>query len=84
MAGTTVVRQGEPGDRFYLVLTGELEVMQQGRGRRGLLRPGDTFGEVALALRVPRTATVRALTDVSLASCDRPTFDELVLPVFSD
>lgn len=83
-AGTVVVREGEPGARFYLVLSGELEVTQDGRGRRGLLGPGDTFGEVALAMHLPRTATVRALTDVSLASCDRAVFDEVVRPVYSD
>jgi CRP-like cAMP-binding protein len=81
-AGTTIVREGEPGDDFYVVLEGELEVTQAGRGRRRLLGPGDTFGEVSLAMGVMRTATVRALTDVVLARCDRDTFDELVLPIF--
>jgi CRP-like cAMP-binding protein len=81
-AGTTIVREGEAGDDFYVVLEGELEVTQVGRGRRRLLGPGDTFGEVSLAMGVMRTATVTALTDVLLASCDQDTFDELVLPVF--
>jgi CRP-like cAMP-binding protein len=84
VAGTTIVREGDPGERFYLVLEGELEVTQAGRGHRGAIGPGDTFGEVALAMGMPRTATVRALTDASLASCDRATFDEVVRPVFSD
>jgi len=84
VAGTSVVREGEPGERFYLVLEGELEVTQVGRGQRGLIGPGDTFGEVALAMGVARTATVRALTDATLSSCDRATFDEVVRPVFSD
>ena len=83
-AGTTVVREGEPGDRFYLVLAGELDVTQDGRGRRRTLGPGVTFGEVALAMGVLRTATVRAVTAASLASCDRATFDEIVRPLFSD
>jgi ATP-binding cassette, subfamily B, bacterial len=48
-----------------------------------VLRPGDYFGEVALALDVPRTATVRALTPATVASCDRETFDELIWPLFS-
>ena len=51
---------------------------------RRLLKPGDYFGEVALALDVPRTATVRAVTPATVASCDRATFDELVRPLFSD
>jgi CRP-like cAMP-binding protein len=83
-AGTVVVRQGEPGDRFFLVLEGELEVTQDGRGRRRLLGPGETFGEVALAMGVARTATVSALTEAVVASCDRATFDEIVRPIFSE
>ena len=83
-AGSAVVREGEPGDRFYAVLSGLLAVSQQALGPRRLLRPGDTFGEVALALGVPRTASVRALVPSVVASCDRATFDELVRPLFAD
>lgn len=83
-AGSTVVREGEPGDRFYIVLSGLMAVTQEERGERRLLRPGDTFGEVALAMNVPRTATVRALVPVVVASCDRETFDELLRPLFAD
>lgn len=82
-AGEAVVRQGEEGDRFYVVLSGMLSVRQEGRGERRLLRPGDYFGEIALAVEIPRTATVSALTPAVVASCDRATFDELVRPVFS-
>ena len=82
--GKAVVTEGEPGDRFYVVLSGMLTVTQTSRGARGMLRPGDYFGEVAAALSVPRTATVRALTPAVVASCDRETFDELVRPLFAD
>ena len=82
--GQLVVRQGEPGDRFYIVLSGLFDVLQDERGERGLLRPGDYFGEVALALKIPRTATVRALTPAVVASCDQATFDELLRPLFAD
>jgi CRP-like cAMP-binding protein len=82
--GASVVREGEPGDRFYVVLSGVLEVAQQSLGRRGVLRPGDHFGEVALAVGVPRTATVRSITPATLASCDRATFDEFLRPLFAD
>ena len=82
--GETVVRQGEPADRFYVVLSGLLNVTQEGRGERRVLRPGDTFGEVALAMRIPRTASVRALTPAAVASCDSETFDDLLRPLFAD
>ena len=82
--GSAVIREGEAGDRFYVVLSGMLTVSQQARGPQGILRPGDYFGEVALAMGMPRTASVRALTPVTVASCDRATFDELVRPLFAD
>ena len=75
--GTAVVREGDPGDRFYVVFAGMLSVSQRDLGNQGLLRPGDYFGEVALAMDVPRTATVTAITPAVVASCDRATFDEI-------
>jgi CRP-like cAMP-binding protein len=83
-AGKPVVQEGEDGERFYVVLSGMLSVSQQALGARRVLRPGDYFGEVALALDVPRTASVHALTPATVASCDRETFDELIRPLFSD
>jgi ATP-binding cassette subfamily B protein len=79
-----LVREGEPGERFYLVFAGMLAVTQRALGSRGLLRPGDYFGEVAPAMGVPRTATVTAMTPCVVASCDRATFDELLRPLFAD
>ena len=83
-AGTVVIREGEEGDRFFVLLSGMLVVGQASRGQQGILRPGDYFGEVAPAMHVARTATVRALTPATVASCDRETFDELVRPLFAD
>ena len=82
--GATVVREGEPGERFYIVLSGMLNVTQDALGERRLLRPGDSFGEVALAMGIPRTASVRAVTPAVVASCDQETFDELLRPIFAD
>jgi CRP-like cAMP-binding protein len=81
--GQTVLRQGEPADRFFVVISGMLSVRQEGRGERGTLGPGDYFGEVALVLDVPRTATIAALTPATVASCDRATFEEFVKPLFT-
>jgi len=82
--GTAIMHEGEPGDRFYVVFAGMLSVSQRDRGNVGVLRPGDYFGEVALAMGVPRTATVTAITPAVVASCDRETFDELVRQVFAE
>jgi CRP-like cAMP-binding protein len=83
-AGAGIVREGDEGERFYVVLSGMLGVSQAARGAQRVLRPGDYFGEVALAMDMPRTASVTALTPVTVASCDRATFDEFVRPLFSD
>jgi CRP-like cAMP-binding protein len=83
-AGAEVVREGDEGDRFYVVLSGMLTVWQEARGERRVLKPGDYFGEVALAMNMPRTASIRALTPAVVASCDSETFDELLRPLFSD
>ena len=83
-AGAGVIAEGDDGDRFYAVLSGMLSVTQQSRGAQAVLRPGDYFGEVALAMHMPRTASVRALTPTTVASCDQATFDEFIRPLFAD
>ena len=82
-AGTVVVREGDEGDRFFVVFAGMLAVANT-IGPRGILRPGDYFGEVAPAMGVPRTATVTTMTPCVVASCDRATFDEFLRPLFAD
>ncbi|MBA3427421.1 MAG: cyclic nucleotide-binding domain-containing protein [Actinobacteria bacterium] len=83
-AGSPVVTQGDAGERFYVLLAGMLNVSQEGLGERRVLRPGEYFGEVALAMNIPRTATVRAITPAIVASCDRETFDEHLRPLFAE
>ncbi len=82
--GERIVSEGDAGDRFYVVLAGLLSAVQSQRGARGVLRPGSYFGEVALLVDVPRTATVEAITPATVASCDRATFDEIVRPLFTE
>jgi len=83
--GDPIVLEGEEGDHFYVILRGLVAVSHQGGlGPRRMLRPGDYFGEVALAMDVPRTASVTALVPTTLASCDRTTFDEYVRPLFAE
>jgi CRP-like cAMP-binding protein/Zn-dependent protease len=79
--GREVIRQGDPGDAFYAIGSGQVEVIRDGRRVR-LLGPGDYAGEVALLLDVPRTATVRTLTPVRAYRLDREGFEALIGEAF--
>jgi MFS family permease len=72
-AGTTVLREGEAGDRFYVVESGTVDVVRHGEVVARLTE-GDVFGEVALLRDVPRTASVVALDDCMLQTLDREAF----------
>ncbi len=76
-----VVRIGEPGDTFFVVLDGELDVWDASQPPRqtGTLRRGDFFGEMALLQGGLRTATVTAARRVRLVAVDKPAFDQLFL-----
>jgi MFS family permease len=82
-AGESVVKQGEPADRFYIIESGSFEVSQvpPSGGAPTVLRtlgPDDVFGELGLLNRTPRTATVTAATDGLLLALGRDDFLELV------
>jgi CRP-like cAMP-binding protein len=72
-AGTVLVREGDPSDRFYVIVTGRVEVTLAGQPVR-VEGPGEFFGEIGLMRDVPRTATVTAVDDVETVSLTREDF----------
>jgi len=84
-----VVQQGDVGTTFYIIQSGQAEAVSEtdaGTRRLAVLGAGDYFGEIALLLNVPRSATVRALTPLEVRSLDREGFEALLsslLPVIT-
>jgi len=83
-AGRVIIAEDDADGRYYALLSGMAAVAQSSLGPRRLLRPGETFGEVAAAMGIPCTATVTTITPCVVASCDRETFAELLRPLFAD
>lgn len=79
--GEAIVEEGELGDAFYGLRSGQVDVYQDGEHLRSL-GPGSYFGEVALLLDMPRTATVVARTPVRAYRLDREGFDRLIGDAF--
>ncbi|OJD09708.1 hypothetical protein ACJ73_10133 [Blastomyces percursus] len=84
-AGATIIREGDPGDTFYLLEAGEAAAFKDGvaGGSTPVKRykRGDYFGELALLDEKPRAATVVAMTDVKVAQLGRDGFKRLLGPV---
>jgi predicted MFS family arabinose efflux permease len=76
-AGGTVIRQGDAGDCYYAIAEGEVEVTKDGAVVNVLGR-GEGFGEIALLHEVPRTASVTALTSVTLFALEKEAFLEVL------
>ena len=72
-----VFRQGDPGDKFHLIVRGRFQVVQDNRPV-AILEDGDCFGEIALVTDRPRNATVRALTSSTCLALDRAHFQRLL------
>ncbi len=81
-AGTEIIRQGEPGDGLYLVLTGRLQVFRAGADGReallGELTAGEVVGEGSLITDEPRYATVKTSEDSLLIRLPRAAFEEIL------
>ena len=88
-AGKVILRQGEPGDTFYIVRSGEVHVLVKGEVKGAKERMvkqlgvGSYFGEIALLRDEPRTATVVAVTAVVCMAVDRETFHRVLGPMQS-
>lgn len=79
--GDVIVREGEKGNKFYIIVRGKFEVLKQLDGeekRVAVLNDGDHFGEIALLRGIPRTATVRAAGPSVLLSVRRESFHQLM------
>lgn len=81
-AGEMVCRQGEPGDEMYVVVRGRIKLSVE-RGSQGFqlldfLGPGDHFGEMALLIERPRSATAAAVLESELLVLERADFDNLL------
>ena len=80
-AGEEVFHEGEPGDAWYSLYRGELEVVKSSDGGEEVLRvlePPSCFGEIAILDGQPRSATVRAVDDSTVVRIIREKFEELV------
>jgi CRP-like cAMP-binding protein len=64
--GATLVAEGEPSVNLYFILEGHARVATAAQGQRGLLGPGDFFGELGIIERHPRTATITAEDELTV------------------
>ncbi len=80
--GDVVLKEGDPADRFYMIIKGEAEAShREADGSQVVTNrfgPGDYFGEVGLLNDAPRNSTIRATTSLELMALDRDTFARLM------
>ena len=80
-AGDVLMKQGDPGDTAYVVVSGEFEVHKQSGQSKikiDIRNPGDVLGEMALLSQAPRSATVTAATDCETLCISKEVFDNLL------
>ena len=79
--GTVIFRQGDPGDKFYLIRTGRVRVFREDANLEteiSVLQAGDDFGEMALFMDEPRSATVAALEETRLMVLSKEQFQSIL------
>jgi CRP-like cAMP-binding protein/Zn-dependent protease len=79
--GTSLVREGEPADMFYVIGSGQAKVTKGGE-ELATLGPGSHFGEIGLLRSVPRSATVTSMTPIRAFVLDRDGFDQVIAEAF--
>jgi CRP-like cAMP-binding protein len=81
-AGETIIKQGDPGEKFYIIVSGKAEAKLEGKHGREVrlcfMNEGNHFGEIALLLDSPRVATVQAVTPITVLGLDRKDFNGLM------
>ncbi|KAI5795287.1 cyclic nucleotide-binding-like protein [Geopyxis carbonaria] len=78
--GTTIIQEGDPGDRFYFIEQGTADVTKSGQGCVRTLSKGDYFGELALLNDAPRAASIVAKSKVKVAFLGKDGFQRLLGP----
>ena len=80
-AGTVVFKQGDEGNKFYLIQEGNIHLERFDNSLKTLdiiLKPGNFFGEMALVKNIPRTATAEAVSDSLLFTLDKESFCNVI------
>jgi len=78
-AGAVIIKQGDKGDKFYIVIEGECDISVEGKGSVMKAEKGLSFGELALLHNAPRAATVTALTPVKTFTLDMLSFKGILM-----
>lgn len=76
-AGHTIFKEGELGDKMYVIKSGQVEVLRN-NAQISILKENDFFGEMALVSEEPRNATLKALTDVEVMILKKDDFTKLI------
>ena len=76
--GKTIFPEGSIGNYFYIIKEGQIELTVQNTNLKKTLSAGECFGEIALLLNCPRTATLKTLSDVFLWSMEKKNFNKII------
>jgi CRP-like cAMP-binding protein len=80
-AGDIIFSEGDPGDAWFVLYRGTVEVLKHGAGgekKIAVIGPEDCFGEMSILDGLPRSATIRATEDSVVLRVRRDTFGELL------